>query len=279
MRYDALKQSRRWSLDLNPHVMYAAGETVNLMVSSGVSNYLEFRSMDALCVLEPADTPPPAAAAEVEAEAEEASPPPAPSRLMRQDTSGAKPPLPAPPPPTKLWRVPCGKKDIFQSNALSAGEKRQLMKLLRFCVDWGNTTLAGADLAALNDKEETLAQGRALNRPQNKGAVSKSFGGWVGGGGGGGGGPLPPSATRRASGPSRTPPHALRGVDETGHSVSEPGADVRRCGVDFDENRPIATQPSPAPLSPLILSQTSRLSLTRTVRSASSSPHGNYRPA
>mmetsp|Transcript_61168 Transcript_61168/g.167674 ORF Transcript_61168/g.167674 Transcript_61168/m.167674 type:complete len:168 (+) Transcript_61168:674-1177(+) len=91
--------------------------------------YLEFKSMEALCVLEATPSTATTAAATATA-AEPSSLAPPPSLLLRQETSGAKDDPPAPP-PTKLWRVPCGKKDIFQSTALSAGEKRQLMKVRR----------------------------------------------------------------------------------------------------------------------------------------------------
>ena len=95
----------------------------------------------------------------------------------------------------EVMKVPCSKRDIFSSRALSAVEKNRLMKLLRACLDWGAMNLAknpteeggeggGAKEAAergnptglprsgeallASQSDSELVTGRALNRPQNK---------------------------------------------------------------------------------------------------------------
>ena len=50
-----LKKSRFFALDLCPRALLCAGGTVELLISSGAGRYLEFLSMEALCVLESAD--------------------------------------------------------------------------------------------------------------------------------------------------------------------------------------------------------------------------------
>jgi hypothetical protein len=74
----------------------------------------------------------------------------------------------------KLWQVPCCKKDIFNTKMFSALEKRSLMKLMQFAVDYGRAK-DGLPVATLNENE--LAQGRSLFRPQNKLAVPAKEGG------------------------------------------------------------------------------------------------------
>jgi len=117
---------------------------VDAMVSSGVGRYLEFRSMDALCVFESTSTETGAGAAAVEPGKAE--------------------------PTYRYWRVPCSKKDIFTSKALSREEKHKLMKFLRFCMDWGKQMVARKQVSDQDDSELTM--GRALNRPQNASVVS-----------------------------------------------------------------------------------------------------------
>jgi len=108
--------------------VFANGDSVDLMIASGVGRYLEFLSMDSLNVFEVASS---------------------------KDVHG------------RNWRVPCSKRDIFSSKELSVMEKNRLMKLLRFVMDWGSKNISGMeDLSTQDDVE--LRAGRSLNRPQNK---------------------------------------------------------------------------------------------------------------
>lgn len=68
-------------------------------------------------------------------------------------------------PYSKIENVPCSKGDVFNTKLLNALEKRVLMKFLQFVSDWGLTN-TGSDVTTVNERE--LAQGRSLQRPQNK---------------------------------------------------------------------------------------------------------------
>ena len=106
---DLQAHSRRWCLDLGcPAALLAAGASVDLLVRSGVGRYLEFQAVEALCV---AGDAAPAAAA-----------PGAPAVPGHSDA----------PPTLGLWNVPCSKRDIFASKALTMMEKNRLMKVRSF---------------------------------------------------------------------------------------------------------------------------------------------------
>lgn len=71
-----------------------------------------------------------------------------------------------------LSRVPCSKADIFSTKLLTPLEKRRLMKFLLFASDWG-LQRAGEDVLSRN--EAGLGRGRSLRRPQNREAASSDF--------------------------------------------------------------------------------------------------------
>ncbi|XP_011180485.2 rab proteins geranylgeranyltransferase component A [Zeugodacus cucurbitae] len=48
-RETLLKQSRRFNLDLSPKILYSAGRLVQLLVSSNICRYAEFRAVDRVC--------------------------------------------------------------------------------------------------------------------------------------------------------------------------------------------------------------------------------------
>ena len=66
----------------------------------------------------------------------------------------------------RLQQVPSSKSDIFATTALTALEKRALMKFLQFTLDRGQF-LHGGDNAVLDLNERELAIGRSLKRPQS----------------------------------------------------------------------------------------------------------------
>lgn len=72
----------------------------------------------------------------------------------------------------RISPVPCSKSDVFNTKTLSAIEKRSLMKFMQLTMDYCNQIKHGADVATIN--ECSLAQGRALFRPQNKEPVQQS---------------------------------------------------------------------------------------------------------
>ena len=57
--------------------------------------------------------------------------------------------------------LPCSKSEVFTNRSLAPAEKRQLMKVLQYCLD-----TQADDVRWMN--ESNLLQGRALPRPQNK---------------------------------------------------------------------------------------------------------------
>lgn len=52
------EQSRRFAFDISPTVLLAAGETVEALCSSGVANYMEFKSFEGLYVAGSSSAPP-----------------------------------------------------------------------------------------------------------------------------------------------------------------------------------------------------------------------------
>ena len=93
---ELLEQSHRYNVDLTPQLLLSAGLMVDVLRSSGVANYLEFKPLQAYLYNDGALA-----------------------------TGAAH----------SVWRrVPCGKADIFQSGSIPLIQKRQLMKFLQSCV-------------------------------------------------------------------------------------------------------------------------------------------------
>jgi RAB protein geranylgeranyltransferase component A len=123
-----LNQSRSFNIDSLPKLLLSEGKMVDQIVASSVGNYMEFKSIDALYFL---------------------------TFEKKNDPSSA----------LELQRLPGSKADIFNSKLISALEKRALMKVIQFAVDYGRRQ-EGLPVETLNENE--LARGRALLRPQNK---------------------------------------------------------------------------------------------------------------
>nr|CCA26069.1 rab proteins geranylgeranyltransferase component A p [Albugo laibachii Nc14] len=124
-----MSQSARFNLDIvSPKLLFAAGELVQLLISSGVGRYLEFTALE---------------------------------RSFLQITTFENEEL-----KKVVYAVPCSKKDVFRSDLLSVTEKRTLMKFLQFVADIGDIRFKGECLETKNERD--LALGRSLKRPQNK---------------------------------------------------------------------------------------------------------------
>lgn len=123
-----LSNSRYFNFDAVPKLLLSDGKMVDEIVASGVGNYLEFKSVDALYFISPENKKDPF------------------SQLQIQ-------------------KLPGSKADIFNSKMISALEKRSLMKVIQFAIDYGRRH-DGLPVETLNENE--LASGRALLRPQNK---------------------------------------------------------------------------------------------------------------
>lgn len=192
-----IEQVDGFSLDISPCLLYASGDAVEGMVKSGVSDYLEFKSVEGLFVLMGEDDSSKSSSRRVNRHRNK-------SAAATESSDGKT--------NDKLvsYRVPCSKADVFRSKLLSPVDKRRLMKFLQLITDYGmamasqstetNNTDDDDDDEALNDNEEEnsvntklptsttnsgedaiqsvnerhLHRGRALSRPQNKATPSSS---------------------------------------------------------------------------------------------------------
>jgi RAB protein geranylgeranyltransferase component A len=107
-------KDRDFNIDTTTKVLYGSCPMVDLMVASGVSNYLEFRTFEGLYF------------------------------WLQSTTVGDG----------QMWKVPCSRNDVFNTTVLGALEKRSLMKFHQFVADWGRaqvgtevTSLNEAELA------------------------------------------------------------------------------------------------------------------------------------
>jgi Rab proteins geranylgeranyltransferase component A len=146
--------SRSLALDITPYLLYAAGPAVDGLLTSTVSNYIEFKSLDALLYYTP--------------------PPPKDGTVTQRNGT--------------FTRVPCSKKDVFASHLLSPMDKRRLMKFLHLALDYAGAIAAISNEVSISAESPTgeeimnenvtdelqswneryLNQGRSLVRPQNK---------------------------------------------------------------------------------------------------------------
>jgi len=197
---NTIEQVDGFSLDISPCLLYACGDAVEGMVKSGVSDYLEFKSVEGLFVLMGEDDSSKSSSRRVNRH-----------RKKSTDTSESVDDQPLPDnKPLVSYRVPCSKADVFRSKLLSPVDKRRLMRFLQLITDYGmtmasqstepnpdddnnvpndneeensantNTTLptsttnnTGED-AIQSVNERRLHRGRALSRPQNKATPSSS---------------------------------------------------------------------------------------------------------
>uniref|UniRef100_T1J4P5 Rab proteins geranylgeranyltransferase component A n=1 Tax=Strigamia maritima TaxID=126957 RepID=T1J4P5_STRMM len=87
---DLESNSRKFNLDLAPKVLFSRGSLVNLLISSNIARYAEFK-----CV----------------------------TRVLTYLNG-------------KLEQVPCSRADVFSTRDVTIVEKRMLMKLLTFCMEY-----------------------------------------------------------------------------------------------------------------------------------------------
>eukprot|EP01083_Nonionella_stella_P290563 988673_1 len=179
------ERQRHFALDLTPSLLYANGAAVSGMIDSGVAEYCEFKSVIGLELLMKQDKPR--------------------RRGVRggaNDGNGDDVVIPT------LSRVPCSKRDVFQTKLLSPVDKRRLMKFLQISSDYAvaksiesanlasgsakksgddedekvssteneNSTAGDAEeevVTSLNERQ--LQQGRSLYRPQNKSVATSDL--------------------------------------------------------------------------------------------------------
>jgi RAB protein geranylgeranyltransferase component A len=188
MPADVVAAARRISIDLQPRLTLARGFMTDTFVSSGVANYIDFKSLEALFVAEPVGDPP--------------------SMWCLKRVSGSCCLALIVTTPFTTAQVPASKGDVFTSPELSLLDKRQLMKFLQFANDWhvayastdgshndggAHTELAASSgggsghpspapaaapapaSAPLSLNEHQLGMGRSLLRAQNKAVTSYDY--------------------------------------------------------------------------------------------------------
>lgn len=162
--------------DLTPSLLYASGEAVECLVKSGVSDYVEFKSLKGLYLL-----------------TDEAKSSTTRGGKCSRITVDNKSIGSTGSDKLMSYRVPCSKGDVFRSKLLSPVDKRRIMKFLQLVSDYGmaagaaTTFDGGTDIDDDNSAEGLLGEdaiqsvnerhlhrGRALSRPQNKATPSSS---------------------------------------------------------------------------------------------------------
>lgn len=154
LRTKLLSKDRDFSLSPGLKILFSQGDFVKNLIRSGVSNYLEFKSVDKLYFLTTKNKP------------------------TFSKTSTAS--------PLYKWEIPFSKSSIFMSTDLGPIEKRNLMKLNQYITDnyyiEKNTLVSSKDsipnkssesVEVVNNNidemnEKVLSTGRSLYRPQNK---------------------------------------------------------------------------------------------------------------
>ncbi|KAL3815786.1 hypothetical protein ACHAXA_001680 [Cyclostephanos tholiformis] len=182
--------------DLTPSLLYASGDAVECLIMSGVSDYLEFKSLKGLYLLTDEEK------SSVTREERRKG-----STVVNDTIRSSNKKMTS-------YRVPCSKGEVFRSKLLSPVDKRRLMKLLQLISDYGMATQMEGDQSSNNASDDTssvepsldritqtgydsddlknfpdgvtredaitsineryLHRGRALSRPQNKATPSSS---------------------------------------------------------------------------------------------------------
>ncbi|XP_041457852.1 rab proteins geranylgeranyltransferase component A 2-like isoform X2 [Lytechinus variegatus] len=89
---EIMRSWRKFNIDLSPKLMFCRGAMVELLVSSRISRYAEFKAV---------------------------------TRILTNING-------------RVEQVPCSRADVFSSRYVSVLEKRMLMKLIEFCLDYEN---------------------------------------------------------------------------------------------------------------------------------------------
>jgi len=154
------KRQRSFALDLSPALLFANGDAVDGFINSGVSEYCEFKSVIGLHLY---------------------------MKNKQKNSRSSK----TAETKSSLSKVPCSKRDVFQTKLLSPMDKRRLMKFLQIASDYAvalsvqsnqaqnsvqngdednypatNNGVGEEVVTSLNERQ--LQQGRSLYRPQNK---------------------------------------------------------------------------------------------------------------
>ena len=163
---DSLSQSRRFILDFTTQgpLLLANDRAVSGLISSNVADYIEFKSVQSLHILLPAN-----------------------GKTHSRSTSAANNKTSEDSESLSLHQVPCSKGDVFQTSLLTPLEKRKLMKFLQLISDYGISKQQNEhkyqqpndqseeNQVIQSQNERSLNQGRSLSRPQNKSVPTGSL--------------------------------------------------------------------------------------------------------
>lgn len=208
-----LAKKRSFALDLTPGLLYANGVEVAGLVKSGVAEYCEFKSLLGLYLFMKNDRSSSKMSSNLKRKVslrtkitKNSNTSSSASNTNDNNDNSSKNDD-----SFQLSRVPCSKRDVFQTKLLSPVEKRKLMKFLQIATDYAfakagtatsssdddnenqpntstsndagssssSSTLTNATTTAVEEEvltslnERQLQQGRSLYRPQNK-SVSTS---------------------------------------------------------------------------------------------------------
>jgi len=124
--------SRSYSLDLTPSVLLAQGKAVDGLVTAGVADYCEFKSLIGLYWLSSRNDKQETGRSKRGSVAK--------SRKSRQESKGCQVNTSSLTKNYTLLRVPCSKGDVFQTKLFSPLDKRKLMKFLQIASDYAIAT-------------------------------------------------------------------------------------------------------------------------------------------
>lgn len=121
---EILKEYRKFNIDLSPKLLFFKGHLIQLLITSNISRYAEFRSVTRVLTVLPCESF---------------------NSLEKK---------------FKLSVVPCSRSDVFASKNVNVVEKRMLMKLLNNCItykpDDENSEFKGLYLALFHKKILTI---------------------------------------------------------------------------------------------------------------------------
>lgn len=162
-------QSRKYSIDVQPRLLMSRGNTIEALIRTGVSKYMEFKLLDGTYVGNVNEN---LAQSNKGNRTNKAAMNQLSSSGTQHDGNSEVTDITT---TTSLLEtsilnieaVPCSKSDVFKNRSLSRRDKLTLMKFLQFCMDFH---IEDYERVSLSQQNETLplGAGRSLKRPQNK---------------------------------------------------------------------------------------------------------------
>ncbi len=159
-QYETFIQSRQrhFALDLTPALLYANGKAVSGMIDSGVAEYCEFKSIIGLEVLMNENKGKTSRRVKKTRKGRHGDDATCDADRDAGKNDACK---------SILSRVPCSKRDVFQTKLLSPIEKRQLMKFLQIASDYAvsssvEATFPGSEEQDTDDKQTNKSNNTSM---------------------------------------------------------------------------------------------------------------------